>query len=200
VTYRHPSVLAAEAVTVDHVSGGRLDFGIGAAWFGQEHEELGIDFPSAGERLTRLDEALQAITQLMTEDEATFKGRYYRLAGARYRPFPVQRPHPPFWVGGGGERRLLPIAARHADVWHGFGSSGELARKSRLLDRLCEEAGRDPGSVARSTSLSLSEPWDEVRRRADDLRQAGFSILIADWPSEGQARVEEFVAAVMPQL
>jgi len=200
VTYRHPSVLAAEAVTVDHVSGGRLDFGIGAAWFGDEHEELGIDFPRPGERLARLDEALHVITALMTEDQATFTGRYYRLAGARYRPLPVQRPHPPFWVGGGGERRLLPIAARYADVWHGFGSVRELARKSQLLDQLCEEAGRDPAAVGRSTSVSLSEPWDEVRRRADDLRQAGFSILIADWPTEGQARVEEFVAAVLPEL
>lgn len=200
VTYRHPSVLAAEAVTVDHVSGGRLDFGIGAAWFGQEHEELGIDFPPAGERLTRLDEALHVITLLMTEDRATFKGRFYRLADARYRPFPVQRPHPPVWVGGGGVRRLLPIAARHADVWHGFGPVGELAFKSRVLDRLCEEAGRDPATVARSTSLSLSEPWDVVRRRADELRQAGFSILIADWPSEGQERMDEFVDKVLPQL
>ena len=200
VTYRHPSVLAAEAVTVDHVSGGRLELGIGAAWFAQEHEELGIDFPPPGERLTRLDEALHVIALLMGEGEATFAGRYHRLDKARYRPLPVQWPHPPFWVGGGGERRLLPIAARCADVWHGFGPVGELARKSRLLDELCEKAGRDPAHVARSTSLSLSEPWDAVRRQIDDLRQAGFSILIADWPSEGQARVDQFVDQVLPEL
>jgi F420-dependent oxidoreductase-like protein len=200
VTYRHPSVLAAEAVTVDHISGGRLDFGIGAAWFEQEHGELGIEFPPAGERLNRLDEAMEVITLLMTADRATFDGRYYRLAEARYRPFPVQRPHPPFWVGGGGERRLLPIAARRADVWHGFGSVETLTRKSRLLDRLCEDIGRDPATLARSTSLSLSDADDAIRRRADDLRRAGFSILIADWPTEGQARVDHFVAKVLPEL
>ncbi len=200
VTYRHPSVLAAEAVTVDHVSGGRLDFGIGAAWFGQEHEELGIDFPPPGERLTRLDEALHVTSLLMSEGAVTYEGRYYQLEDARYRPFPVQRPHPPFWVGGGGERRLLPVAARHADVWHGFGSVRELARKSRLLDQLCEKEGRDPAAVARSTSLSLSESNDAVRRRAEELRHAGFSILIADWPTEGRARVDEFIAKVLPEL
>ena len=201
VTYRHPSVLAAEAVTVDHISGGRLDFGIGAAWFEQEHRELGIPFPRAGERLDRLEEALEVTTRLWTSaGPASFDGRHYQLRDARYRPFPVQRPHPPIWVGGGGEMRTLPIAARLADVWHGFGSVDPLVRKSRLLDQLCERAGRDPSAVARSTSLSLSEPWSEVRRRIDDLQGAGFSILVADWPTEGHRRVDEFVSAVLPTL
>ena len=200
VTYRHPSVLAAEAVTVDHISGGRLELGLGAAWHQWEHEELGIDFPRAGVRLTRLEEAVDIVTALMTGSDVSYSGRYYRLRNATYRPLPVQRPYPPLWIGGGGERRTLPLAARKADVWHGFGSVAELARKSRLVDRLAEEAGRDPKSVRRSTSLSLSEPWDEVRRDVEAKYEAGFEILVASWPSEGRARIEEFAAQVLPEL
>jgi F420-dependent oxidoreductase-like protein len=200
VTYRHPSVLAAEAVTVDHISNGRLELGLGAAWHGQEHEELGIDFPSAGGRLSRLAEAVDVITALMTETGATYRGRHYRLNDATYRPLPVQRPHPPLWIGGGGERKLMPLAARKADVWHGFGSVPELTRKSRLLDRLAEEHGRDPATIRRSTSLSLSEPWDEVRRDVEAKHGAGFEILVASWPSEGRPRIEEFAAKVLPDL
>ncbi|MGH9222941.1 MAG: TIGR03560 family F420-dependent LLM class oxidoreductase [Acidimicrobiales bacterium] len=200
VTYRHPSVLAAEVVTVDHLSGGRVELAMGAAWFRQEHEELGIDFPPPGERIARLDEALHVMTTLMSEKDASFDGRYYRLQNATYRPLPVQRPHPPIWVGGGGERRLLPVAARQADVWHGFGTVAELARKSKLLDRLAAEAGREPSAIRRSTTLSLSEPWDEVLRTAEGHLGNGFTTLIADWPSEGWPRVEDFVERMLPEL
>jgi F420-dependent oxidoreductase-like protein len=200
VTYRHPSVLAAEVVTVDHASGGRVELGIGAAWFAEEHEELGIPFPRPAERIGRLDEALRVIVALMTEEDVDFEGRYYQLRGATYRPLPVQRPHPPIWIGGGGERKLLPLAARRADVWHGFGPVDELARKSRRLDQLAEEAGRDPATLGRSTHLSLSHPWDEVRRTAEALHAAGFGTLTASWPSEGQACVDEFVDKVLPEL
>jgi F420-dependent oxidoreductase-like protein len=199
VTYRHPSLLAAEAVTVDHVSNGRLELAVGAAWFAQEHEELGFDFPPAGERIDRLDEALAVMRALMTTDGADFEGHHYRLRNASYNPKPVQRPHPPVWVGGGGERRTIPVAARHADVWHGFGSPEVLARKSAVLDRAAEDAGRDPATIARSTSLSISEPSDEVRRTADALRRAGFSYLVASWPAD-RSRVEDFAADILPEL
>ncbi|MDP8937137.1 MAG: TIGR03560 family F420-dependent LLM class oxidoreductase [Actinomycetota bacterium] len=199
VTYRHPSLLAAEVVTVDHVSDGRLELAVGAAWFAEEHRELGFDFPSAGERIDRLEEAIQVMKALFTTDGADFRGRYYRLRGASYNPKPVQRPHPPLWVGGGGERRTLPVAARHADVWHGFGSPAVLARKSAIVDRAADEAGRDPAAIVRSTNLSISEPWDEVRRTADALRLAGFTYLVASWPAD-RARMEEFAADVLPEL
>ena len=200
VTYRHPSVLAAEIVTVDQLSGGRVEMAMGAAWFQQEHDELGIAFPSAGGRIARLDEALQVMTKLMTQKDATFEGRHYRLRNATYRPLPVQRPHPPVWVGGGGERKLMPLAARRADVWHGFGTVADLARKSKLLDRLAAEAGREPKDIRRSTSLNLSNPWDQVRSIAEANLAAGFTVLIADWPSEGWGRVEEFAEKVLPEL
>jgi len=95
---------------------------------------------------------------------------------------------------------MLPLAARHADVWHCFGSTSELARKSAIVDRAAEAAGRDPAEIGRSTNLSISEPWDAVRRQAEALRAAGFTHLIASWPAEGMARVEEFAGVVMPEL
>lgn len=196
VTYRHPSVLAAEAVTVDHVSDGRLEFGIGAAWFEGEHRALGIPFPSNGERARRLEEALQTIRLLMTEDDASFDGRYYQLRGATYQPRPVQRPHPPIWVGARGEQLMLPIVGRHADVWHSFGSAADLKRKSAIVDRAAEAAGRDPSAILRAGGLSISEPWDEVRAAADALREAGFDYLTVSWPADGRDRVEEFLSEV----
>ena len=200
VTYRHPSLLASEVVTVDHISEGRINLGLGAAWHEAEHRRLGFDFPPAGERIQRLEETLQIVKGLLTSDDFDFQGRHYRLQRAFYRPRPLQQPYPPIWIGATGEKVMLPLAARHADVWHGFGSASDLARKSELVDRAAEEAGRDPADIGRSTDLSISEPWDQVRRHADRLREAGFTHLVASWPSEGQARVEEFVAEVMPEL
>ncbi len=200
VTYRHPALLAAEVVTVDHVSGGRVNLGIGAAWHAAEHERLGIDFPAVRVRAERLEEAIQVCRRLWSEDDAAFDGRHFRLQGGYYNPKPVQRPHPPIWVGAGGERLTLPVAGRQADVWHGFGPPGELARKLGIVRRAAEEAGRDPTEIACSTNLSLSEPWDEVRRRADDLAALGVSHLIASWPGEGWPRIQEFAAEVLPTL
>jgi F420-dependent oxidoreductase-like protein len=197
-TYRHPSVLAAEAVTIDHVSSGRLELALGAAWFEEEHRELGIDFPPVGRRFDRLEDTLEVIHRLMSGQTVSYEGRTMRLDGARLLPLPVQRPHPPIWIGGSGERRTLPLAARHADVWHSFGAVAGMSAKSALLDRLAEAAGRDPASIGRASSLSLSGDLDEVRRNAESWQQAGFSYLVCDWPTEGQGRVEEFVEGVMP--
>jgi F420-dependent oxidoreductase-like protein len=200
VTYRNPALLAAEAVTVDHVSHGRLELAVGAAWFQQEHEELGFEFPPTGRRIARLEEAIHVLTLLMSGDDVTFEGRHYRLADASYNPKPVQRPHPPLWIGGSGEKLMIPLVARHADVWHTFGGPDTLRRKARILDDHAERAGRDPASIARATDLSISEDWDDVRRRCDGYREVGISYLVVSWPSEGQARLEEFIDRVMPEL
>jgi len=200
VTYRHPSILAAEAVTVDQVSRGRLELAVGAAWFDGEHRELGIPFPPVRERTERLEEAVEVIRLLMTEDDATFQGRHYRLEGAAYHPRPVQQPHPPIWIGASGERRTIPIAARHADAWHCFGSVTGLRRKTAVLDRAAEAAGRDPASILRASDLSISEPWDEVRQRVEGLAELGFAYAVVSWPSEGLRRLEEFIDKVMPDL
>jgi len=200
ITYRHPSILATEAITVDHISKGRLELGVGAAWHQPEHEALGIPFPPIKERAERLEEGVQVMRLLMTKDGASFSGRHYQLRRASYHPRPVQRPHPPIWIGAGGEQLMLPIVARQADAWHAFGSDESMARKSRVLDQLAEKSGRDPKAILRSASLSLSRPWDQVRRRAAQLREAGFGYLIAEWPSEGKGRLDAFVEKVMPEL
>ena len=147
VTYRHPSVFAAEAVTIDHASEGRLELSLGASWFEPEHRALGIEFPATGARIEMLDEALTIIKGLLTTDGFSFQGRHWTVADATLHPRPVQAPHPPIWIGASGERKMLPMVARHADMWHTFGDVDTVARKSRLLDELATEAGRDPASI-----------------------------------------------------
>ena len=198
MTYRHPSILATQAVTVDHVSHGRLELAVGAAWFEQEHRELGIDFPANGERARRLEEGVQVMKLLMTGDGVSFDGRYYRLEDASYRPRPVQEPHPPLWIGASGPQLTLPIVGRRADVWHTFGSPKDIARQGEIVDRSAEAAGRDPGSIRRAASLSLSEPWDEIRANIDALAAARVDYLVVSWPSEGKGRLDEFIARVLP--
>jgi F420-dependent oxidoreductase-like protein len=200
MTYRHPSVLAAEAVTVDHASHGRLELAVGAAWFDAEHRQLGIDFPPTGRRFDRLEDALEIFTRLFTGEVVSYEGREISLDSARLRPAPVQTPHPPIWIGGSGPCRTLPLVARYADVWHTYGSPERLAELSSTVDRLAEEAGRDPATILRASSLSLSEPWDEVTRNAVALRDAGIGYLVCGWPGQGEGRVEEFATRVMPEL
>jgi F420-dependent oxidoreductase-like protein len=201
MTHRHPSVLATEVVTLDHLSGGRVECAIGAAWNEPEHRELGIPFPSTAERMDRLEEGVQVLLALFTQDDVTFEGRQYRLERATYNPKPVQRPHPPIWIGGEGRKRTLPIAGRYADAWHGWaGTQEELAEMSAIIDHSAEEAGRDPSSILRASSLSISEPWDEVKASAAWMAAGGIGYLVIDWPTEGRGRLEEFLEQVMPTL
>jgi F420-dependent oxidoreductase-like protein len=200
VMWRHPSVLAAQAVTIDHVSSGRLDIAMGAAWFEDGHRQLGVDFPGARERTERLEEAVQVMRLLMTEDDSNFEGRHYRLDGATYHPRPVQRPHPPIWIAAEGERRMIPIAARQADVWHCFSPLEELPGKVRVLEEQAASAGRDPSSIARAADLSISGTWHEVIERAEALRDLGFGYLVVAWPPEGRTLLDSFVENVLPAL
>jgi len=195
-TYRHPSVLAAQAVTVDHASHGRLELALGAAWFEAEHRQLGIEFPPTSERFDRLEDALEIIIRLTTGDVVSYDGHHFSLTEARMRPVPVQQPHPPIWIGGSGPRRTLPLAARYADVWH-TGAGEDLALLSARLDQLAEEAGRDPAAIGRASSLSLSEPDSVVRANIETMADAGFGYLVCGWPSEGRSRVDAFAGKVM---
>src|SRR5438034_11351587 len=111
VTYRHPSVLAAQAITIDNASHGRLDLSLGAAWFDKEHHELGIPFPPTGERFDLLEDALEIVTRLFTGAVVSYDGRWVSLKQVQLQPVPVQRPHPPMWIGGSGPRRTLPLVA-----------------------------------------------------------------------------------------
>ena len=199
VTYRHPSVLAAEAVTVDHASHGRLELAVGAAWFGAEHHQLGIEFPPPAARFDRLEDQLEIFTRLFTGEVVSYRGHHFSLDAAQMRPVPVQQPRPPIWIGGSGRRRTLPLVARFADVWHA--AAGEAYRElSAELDRLCEANGRDPASILRASSLSLSEPWDQVRRNAEAMRDLGIRYLVCGWPGQGRDRVAEFASRLLPGL
>jgi F420-dependent oxidoreductase-like protein len=149
--FRHPAVLAKTLATIDHVSGGRLELGLGAGWDAVEHEAYGLPFPSAGERVRRLEEAVQVIKALWTEERANFAGRYYTLREAICAPKPLQHPHPPVWIGGAGEQLTLRVVARHADGWNAsILPPEEYAHKAEILARHCAEAGRDPAALKRS--------------------------------------------------
>jgi len=201
MTHRHPAVLAAEVATVDHVSGGRVECAIGAAWNEPEHRELGIPFPPTRDRMDRLEEGIQILRALFTQEDVTFDGEHYQLEAATYRPLPVQQPHPPIWVGGEGRRRTLPIAGRYADAWHGWANdAAELAEITSIIDRSAEDAGRNPATILRASSLSISEPWDEVKSAYEWMTAGGIEYLVIDWPSEGQPRLDEFLEHVLPTL
>jgi F420-dependent oxidoreductase-like protein len=199
VTYRHPSVFASQMVTVDHASHGRLEMSLGAAWFDKEHTELGIPFPATGERFDLLEDALEICTRLMTGDTVSYDGKVVSLRDAQLLPVPLQNPHPPIWIGGNGPKRTLPLAARHADVWHAFGTPNSLAESSARLDELAVEAGRQPSDILRAGSLSLDD-LDTARKHAAKWRDAGFGYLVCGWPAAGRAQVEAFTREVMPDF
>ena len=198
-TYRHPSVLAAQAVTIDHASHGRLELALGAAWFEKEHAELGIDFPATAERFDLLEDTLEIVTRLFTGDVVSYTGKRVSLHDAALRPRPVQQPHPPIWIGGTGPKRTLPLVARYADVWHAWGSPNALREANERIDTLAEAAGRDPASIMRASSLSLDD-LETARKHAGKWRDAGYGYLVCGWPGEGEAQVEAFVRDVMPEF
>jgi F420-dependent oxidoreductase-like protein len=197
VTYRHPSVLAAQALTVDHASHGRLELSLGAAWFDKEHHELGIPFPPTGQRFDLLEDALEIVTRLYSGEVVDYDGKVVSLRQAQLRPLPVQRPRPPIWIGGGGPRRTLPLVARFADVWHNWGTPNSLKDANARLDELAEAAGRDPASIQRASSLSLDD-LETARKHAGKWRDVDYDYLVCGWPDAGAEQVEAFARTVMP--
>jgi F420-dependent oxidoreductase-like protein len=174
VTYRNPAHLAKIVTTLDVVSDGRAILGLGAAWYGVEHEGLGFDFPPAGERLDRLEEALQICRAMFREEEPSFDGRYYRIREARNVPHPVQPGGPPILVGGGGEKRTLQLVARYADMANIVGDVPTIAHKIDVLRGHCKAVGRDPSevTVSRLATLVLTTSPQETADTKDFLRQA----------------------------
>ncbi|HEY4669303.1 MAG TPA: TIGR03560 family F420-dependent LLM class oxidoreductase [Tepidiformaceae bacterium] len=155
MNYRHPAVLANALTTIDHLSGGRLEIGLGAGWHEPEYRAYGIPFRPIGERMDMLEEGVQVVRLLTTQDRSDFAGRYFRLENAACNPKPVQA-RPRIWIGGNGEKRTLRIAARHADGWNSpYTSPDEFARLSGILDSWCEREGRDPASIERNVNLSF---------------------------------------------
>ncbi len=151
VTYRHPAVLANMAVTIDHVSNGRLELGMGAAWYETEHQQYGMEFPPIATRAAMLDEAVQIVRSLWSETITTFDGRFWRLKDAHCEPKPLQVPSIPLWIGGTGERRTIPIVARWADGWNVLWCDLETFRhKLDVLANNCRALGRDPDDIRKA--------------------------------------------------
>lgn len=195
-TYRHPAVLAKMAATVDIISGGRLVLGLGAGWQENEHRAYGIEFSTVGGRLSRLEEACHVITSLFANRRTTFAGRYYQLTDAPLEPKPVQSPVP-LLIGGGGEQRTLRIAARYANEWNAWGTPEVLARKGQILDRYCEELGRDPRTIRRSAQALLVMTDD--RSVIERVRASGRPVLGGTGP-ELRALVEQYAEAGVNEL
>ena len=157
-TYRHPVVLAKMAVTIDHLSGGRLEFGIGAGWAEIEHTMYGIE--GLDHRVGMLSESLRIIKSLWTEERTNFDGRYYHFKDAIANPKPVQKPYPPIWVGASGATTLR-LVARHADVWNIAGGDPEkVTELTAMLEEACASVGRDPSEIRRSIQFG----WDGADR------------------------------------
>lgn len=160
VTYRHPGLLAKTATTVDVLSGGRLVFGIGAAWYEREHLALGVPYPPVADRFEMLEETLQICQQMWSDDDGPYEGKHYRLAETICEPQPIRRP--PILIGGLGEKKTLRLVAQYADVWNATASGvEELAHKIEVLHRHCETVGRDPAEI-RLTAALFNNPFDGV--------------------------------------
>ena len=203
-TYRHPAVLAKMATTVDHVSRGRLNLGIGAGWEEMEHRAYGIPFYTAEERAARLAEALEVITRLWNADRPTWKGKYYELVDAPFSPKPLQQPHPPIVIGGQGKRLIMPIVARYADEWNvppGVTPDGVRERLT-IVRRKCRRLQRSPcvSSVSvflplvNVTNVPLAGPLTRFGARFVVGKQVASSLL-AGSPREIRKRIQEYVDA-----
>ena len=199
--YRHPALLAKMAVTVDHLSGGRLEFAIGAGSPLAEVEQgmLGIEFGTVRERVARLDEACKLMKRLWADDRTTFDGAYYTISDAIANPKPLQRPYPPIWIGGSGERTLR-LVAEHADVWNAPNASVDVAGLSAALDRTCEEIGRDPVEIRRSVQFRVEEGAGPALEQAQTYVDRGMDDLIFYVRSGRGEREAEVLAELLPRL
>jgi alkanesulfonate monooxygenase SsuD/methylene tetrahydromethanopterin reductase-like flavin-dependent oxidoreductase (luciferase family) len=210
-TFRHPAILLKEAVTVDHISGGRLTLGIGTGWHEDEHRRYGIELPPAPERVDRFEEAVELISLLMGQDRTTFRGRYYHLDDARLEPRPVQRPRIPILIAA-HRPRMLRLAARYADQWDTFavipGAATEgvetgIAERIAALDAACRAIGRDPGEIRRSTwatseALRSTEAYLAFVRRYAGLGFTDFSTVRPEPSDVGVLR--QVATDIIPEL
>lgn len=198
-TYRHPAVLAHMGATIDVISNGRFDMGLGAGWNEYEHSSMGLPLYTPGERIRRLGEACEIIKRLYTQHLTDFAGRYYQLKEARCEPKPVQKPYPPFVIGGGGEQLTLRIAAQYADVWNFAGGPVDTFKhKVTVLHEHCAAIGRDPGAIALSVQIPVNyENLAETVQMLQGYVDAGATHLILNlrypYPAGIVARLAEEV-------
>jgi F420-dependent oxidoreductase-like protein len=209
--YRHPAVLANMAATVDAISNGRLELGLGAGWFVPEHERFGLPFPPPGERVGRFREAVEIVDSLLRHEATTFEGRYYRLTEASVRPAPLQKPRPPLTLGA-HRPRMLRICAEYADSWNSFGTVEEMRERNELLDQACAAVGREPREIRRSfygwasqmEAQGLPDPWQSTAAFEDVVGRylaVGIEEFVIDQPRPEQFGVlEQVVTDVLPPL
>ena len=204
VTYRHPGLLAKIVTTLDVLSGGRGELGIGAAWYEREHRGLGVPFPPTAERFERLEEAVQICLQMWSDDNGPYEGRHYQLAETLCSPPPVSRPRPRLMIGGSGERKTLRLVAQYADACNIFGGPEVIAHKVDVLKRHCDAVGRDPAEIEVTALLGGLPPDagpDEVVRRAEALAAVGVGTVMAGAVGDDPARaLEQTYAEAMPRL
>lgn len=206
-TFRHPSVLAKQAVTVDHVSGGRLILGVGAGWYEAEHRALGIEFPETGKRVSQFAESLDLLDRFLSNNTTTYSGDWYRLRDAPNRPAPIHAPRMPIMVGAHGPR-TIGIAARHADIWNSRGDVYEMRERNARMDAACQRAGRDPSEVTRSISYfpvrTTQRPWaslDAFASWVETYRAIGYTDFIFDAPPPEHREIAERIAQeLLPEL
>jgi F420-dependent oxidoreductase-like protein len=181
VTYRQPGVLAKTVTTLDVLSEGRAELGIGAAWYEREHLGLGVPFPPLSQRFEMLEEAVQVCLQMWSDDDGPFDGRHYQLAETLCRPRPVSSPRPRIMIGGGGERKTLRLVAQYADLCNFFGGPEEVAHKVDVLRRHCDAVGRDPNDIEVTVGFrELPPEWtaDDIVEGAEALAAVGVSTLV----------------------
>ena len=182
VTYRHPGILAKTVTTLDVVSGGRAELGIGAAWYEREHRGLGVRYPPTAERFERLEETIQICLQMWSDDNGAFDGKYYRLEETLCSPAPVSVPRPRILIGGGGERKTLRLVAQYADACNFFGGPDEVSHKVDVLRRHCAAVGRDINEIEVTVQFRDLPPdatADDVLRGAEAFAKVGVSSLVA---------------------
>jgi F420-dependent oxidoreductase-like protein len=201
IHYRHPAVLANMAATLDVMSGGRLELGIGAGWNEEESGAYGIELGTPRERSDRLEEACAVLTGLLSQPTTTFKGSYYQLTDARCEPKPVQQPHPPICIGGSGARRTLRTAARYAQHWNFVGGTPDQFRETRdVLHRHCADIGRDPAEILLSSHVMFTGDPAETAATAAALGEAGVQLGIINLRPPHTAAVLEPIAAALAGL
>ena len=206
-TFRHPALLAKQAATVDHISNGRLELGLGAGWFVPEHEHFGIPFPEPAELVGRFRESVQLVDLLLRQDQTTFVGQYYQVNEAPFRPAPIQKPRPPLTLGA-HRTKMLQIVAEYADRWSSHGSVDEMRERNAILDDHCAAIGREPAEIIRSlygwAALMPADPWeslDAFHEVIGQYRDAGINEFIIDAPGpEGFAIMERIAIEALPAL
>ena len=201
IHYRHPAVLANMAATLDIVSGGRLELGIGAGWNQEESGAYGIELGSPRERSDRFEEACEVLVGLLSQETTTFSGSYYQLTEARCEPKPVQQPHPPICIGGSGEKRTLRTAARFAQHWNFVGGTVEQFGRARdVLYQHCADIGRDPAEILLSTHVVYTGDAAETAASAAALGEAGAELAIVHMRPPHTAAVLEPLATALAEL